>query len=462
MKHQWGPRTRLGCAALAVLCISCGSDEPTPIGPSAVQAGQAGAVLAMAARSELKAAAEGRSARGFEDEILRLETRARGLGGLYLDESGTATAWLQSGGDATGLQQALSQFGTDPRLRGRLGSELRAGNVRVLPGRFAFSELVAATRLIGTRLRLRGVLTLDADERLNRVRIGIGEGVLLTEVHGALAGLGLPDSMVVIERGHAIEAATSLRDRVRATAAGLQIKNDAGGKCTLGFNVSLLFYSDTGLVTAAHCESSGAGSGNTNALIYQNSVTNADTVGRVYLNPLFNRTDAECMGYSSCTAADVMFVKGAPLSAWAKRIARTQYVGIDNESGSISISSFYTGATIIPFTYVGMNIYKVGRSTGYTRGTLGATCVNAVVNGLYIVLCSDRVDDSAVGQGDSGAPVFYPPAEGDPFYAIGILFAATNMTNQDPEGFMYCNSSCTYYYSPWPQIEAHLTRYVRP
>ncbi|MBW7932048.1 MAG: hypothetical protein H3C62_00275 [Gemmatimonadaceae bacterium] len=465
MKHERGPRTRLMPAALAVLFMACGTGEPTPLAPNSAQGNHAGTTLVMAARSELKLAAQGRSERGFEDEILRLESRAPGLGGLYLDETGMATAWLQSGRDAAGLRQALIQFGTDPRLRGPLGSQLRAGNVRLLPGRFAFSELVAAARLIGARIRLDGVLSLDADERLNRVRLGVGEGVSLPAVYAALADLALPDSMVVVERGPAAEAAASLRDRVRPTGGGLQIKNGLGGRCTLGFNVSLLFYSDTGFVTAAHCEIGAPGSGTTNGLLYQNNVTNADTVGRIYLNPLFDRTDAECQGHPRCTAADVMFVKGAPLSAWAKRIARTQYIGSNNASGSISISSWFTNASIIPFTYVGMSIYKVGRSTGYTHGTLAATCVSQTVGhplGQYRVLCSDRVNGSAVGEGDSGGPVFYPPAAGDPFYAIGVLFAGSNMVNTDPDGFLFCNSNCSYWYSPWSQIEAHLTRYVRP
>jgi len=370
-------------AAFALLGISCGSDGRAPLASGSASAARTRASLATAAQAELTLAVEGRAERGIEDEFLRLEAQASGFGGLFLDESGAATAWLQPGRDAAGLRNVLAQFGADERLRGLLASQLRAGNVQVIPGRFAFSELVAATRVISARLRVPGVLTVDADERLNRVRLGIGENASLPSVFAALAGLALPDSIVVVERSPAIEAVASLRDRVRATAGGLQIQNAGGGTCALGFNVSLLFYSDTGFVTAAHCENGGAGSGNTNSILYQNSVTNADTVGRVLLNPLFNRTDAECRGYSGCTAADVMFVKGAPLSAWAKRIARTEYVGTNNTSGSISISSYYTNASIIPFTYVGMNAYKVGRSTGYTMGTLAATCVYPLVDSWY-------------------------------------------------------------------------------
>ncbi|HEY9246532.1 MAG TPA: hypothetical protein VIO11_06780, partial [Candidatus Methanoperedens sp.] len=54
----------------------------------------------------------------------------------------------------------------------------------------------------------------------------------------------------------------------------------------------------------------------------------------------------------------------------------------------------------------GQTVNKVGRTTGWSQGTVTGTCQNVRVSGTNIVqLCQDAVS-AKVGSGDSGSPVF--------------------------------------------------------
>ena len=77
---------------------------------------------------------------------------------------------------------------------------------------------------------------------------------------------------------------------------------------------------------------------------------------------------------------------------------------------------------------VGQTLNKVGRTTGWTRGTVSATCVNTNVFGTNITqLCQGFVNAGVAG-GDSGSPVFRvtnAPASGD-VSLYGILWGGTS------------------------------------
>src|SRR5436305_1617977 len=76
------------------------------------------------ARSELAAAAAGRTARGFEDEILRLENAVPGLGGLFKDPQGRATVYLPTSGDRGALLRQLATAAANLKADRALRSDL--------------------------------------------------------------------------------------------------------------------------------------------------------------------------------------------------------------------------------------------------------------------------------------------------------------------------------------------------
>lgn len=185
---------------------------------------------------------------------------------------------------------------------------------------------------------------------------------------------------------------------------------------------------ETGFLTASHCSSPTPGYGEVGRDMGQPTNQPNDIVGFVFLNPAFNRTDVECNGVVRCTDADVMFVKyNSPITA-TKRVAATKSVGTGNALGSIDRVSYWSNISSVPFAYVGMVVDKVGRTTGWTRGTLTETCVDRnIMDAIYPALvsfrliCVNKVSGAAFGGGDSGASVFYPLVSPDPLYAMGIL-----------------------------------------
>jgi hypothetical protein len=437
----------------AILLAAC-SDEPlSPNRP------QREALVAPTASAHLAAAAAGRLSRGFEDEILRLENRIPGLGGLFRQD-GDIVIYLQDpsqrGAAMRELRAAASTVRADPAFR----SQLAAGNrVTVRTGKFPFSQLVAwQGALLRAVAGTPALLSVDADEARNQVHVHLVDGGSRAAVDAAIATLSLPPGAVHIDFGPRVDAA-HLTSRFRPTGGGVQIQNGSGGSCTLGFNITTEFWNETGLLTASHCAEGAIGAGATGGTIFQNTAAGGNEIGTVHLNPAFNRTDAECGGMSSCTYADAMMVIYSSASLSQKRIARTAFVGQNYGAGSLDEVGWFTDISKAWFTpYVGMTADKVGRTTGWTRGTVNATCAAVQVNGPggYMVLCADSYTGSRGGRGDSGSPVFYPPAGGDPAWAVGILFAVAGI----PFGQNVCTTNCTLFYSPWNAIELnHISRY---
>ncbi len=141
-----------------------------------------------------------------------------------------------------------------------------------------------------------------------------------------------------------------------------------------------------------------------------------------------------------------------------------------------SAVEWWTASGSVPPTYVGQSVDKVGRTTGWTRGSVDATCIDvavaldpstgAIVPGVsYMVICADQVINSGVSQGDSGAPVWVTNAgTGSALQPVGILFAGApqNQIDFSDGGTRYCTVACKYLFSNWSQLSNHLVRYFNP
>jgi hypothetical protein len=421
--------------------------------------------ISAAARAQISAAVQGRTTRGFEDEILRMEARVPGLGGIFLDPAtGQAVAHVRSLGDRTttmlAIRSAATTLNVEESFRSKIGVE---GAMIIREGSYAFSELVAWSIAVASKPRLPGLVSIDADERLNRVRLGITDDEVRARVIELLASAGVPEAAVAFDiRGNTGQLLATVRNRVRATAGGLQIQNSGTGLCTLGFNVDVAFYGDKGFLTASHCATGAIGSGTTGDTIYQNTKAANNRVGKVHINLPWNSTDPSCGGISLCTSADAMFVRAfadTTSANWQKRIARTSTnMPTNSANGSLTIDAFYVGIAEVPFLFVGATVFKVGRTTGGTSGTIGATCDYPLYESIYAFLCVARVDNASNGPGDSGAPVFYRPAGTEPPYAIGILFAGGGSSYDS----IRCTAGCYYHFSEWYAIGERLSRYFIP
>src|SRR5689334_18855009 len=252
----------------------------------------------MDARSHLAAAAAGRTARGFEDEILRLENAVPGFGGLFKDAQGRVVVYLPTATDRAAALRQLGAAASSLKADNSLRNDLRAGRVLVRDGRFPFSQLVAwQGQVLGLLKGGEGVRGVDADESTNRVRITLLDGTSRNALDQALASSGIPNDAILVDFGNPLFTSSVLTDRFRPTGGGIQIANSTE-LCTLGFPVTTVTYHETGYLTAAHCSDGGAG--NTGGTMYQNTNAAGNQYGTVSLNPAPDRTDAGCMSNPRC------------------------------------------------------------------------------------------------------------------------------------------------------------------
>lgn len=354
-------------------------------------------------------------------------------------------------------------------LAAALGNPAR---VRYFTARYAFSTLVSWKEAMASR-RSDGIIHgIDADEAGNNISLYTGDAASRSAALALATEAGIPSEAVKVIVSSPARAAASLRDRFRPTGAGTQIRNSASGRCTLGFNVRTWPGLVDGLVTAAHCASGSVGVGATGQVMYQNSFLTGDIVGTIATNPAFNLTAAACGSFTKCANADALFTAYNSSTTRQKRVAFTASTGLNYSGGSITVTGWWTNVAPPGTVYQGQTVDKMGRTTGWTRGTVSATCVVSDVDSDadlvadYRILCAHRVTNSRGGQGDSGSPVFIAPPAGQitqPLTPLGILFGVTNMVQYDmSDQVNFCSTACTYLFSDWSAVQAHLNLVVDP
>jgi len=413
-------------------------------------------------------AAAGDRHRGFESVILSWEAVYPETGGIYFDaESESVVVVLTDLSREAEVVAAVRQVLGGGLLFGRDGMQV-SGEIAFTSrrGDYAFSNLVAWKEILTPLLlAVPGWVHVDADERLNRVRIGIAAGTDRAEIDIAAASAGVPMDALHVEEVPPVTRLGTLRDRFRPAGGGLQIAIASETPCTYGWSVRT-GEDDWGFLTAAHCAPT---PGQTGSPTYQPEAIPADLLGTVAINPPWNVTGCG-QGNPPCHHADVLFVSASSTSSITQRVAFTNdYQFGTNLPGDLDIAGWYDQVVDPdpPPMMVGMGVRKVGRTTGYTGGTRTGTCVNVQLGGV-ITLCANQVEDASVGGGDSGAPVFglarVPPPLG-PIHIVpfGVFFGGGPVDHIDPDGHEICTvpieppyTTCTFYYSPAAQIELHL------
>ncbi len=426
----------VSCVLFLVACTDAPSLAPrSSLRPSLSQN------VSVAAGQELVAAAQGRVSRGIEDEILRLENTVPGVGGLFADSTGQLVLYLHDESLTNNLRNALRTLRPVELLPPQLSAQLHdADAVRIRHGEYAFSELVALVHAISRVLpRRKDLVSIDADEAVNRVRLTIASASAEQEILQLMASAGLPTQAITFELGPVPVAVSSIRGTFRPTGGGLQVDNSSEALCSLGYNVRN-YLGQYGLLVASHCAPGTIGAGSTGATLYQPLV--GYPVAIVSINPPFNYSSPDCRGYTSCTQADALFATYTNSANWKSQVAHTTVLGQNNSGGGITFDNFWYNVWPPVTPYVGMSVDKVGRSTGWTRGIVAGTCENPLIDSTqtdqYVVLCAVRVTGSRTGQGDSGAPFFQSGVHftNDPLYPLGILFAGGPLSavdNTDPQ-----------------------------
>jgi hypothetical protein len=313
-----------------------------------------------------------------------------------------------------------------------------------------------------------GVSSVDLDEVRNRVAIGI----LNDEARGyawavaRLTQLGIPQAAVILERDNGTTPATAtpvaprvharlfagqyLTDTTDTIGGGIAAGTAAVGACTVSIVGDLS--GTRGYITASHC------SDGTWNLDYSRAFQPDSTasVHRYLGHETVDPRGTACSIGQSCdyhrSSDGSWYTLDGSIPGRRGAIAHPDTIyRTSGSAGSTLIASVHPWLNIWATSsyYVGETLDKIGSVTGWTYGTVSASCVDrdyVKVGVTYRVYCSGKA--SIWGHtGDSGSPVFiWDGAEGAIY--IGMLFA------MDCTGSCYQNA--TSYFSPFSSIETDL------
>jgi hypothetical protein len=262
------------------------------------------------------------------------------------------------------------------------------------------------------------------DTRSNVLVFGVEHPSAMAGVQNVLRRRGVPGTAVRLEIAPAIHyMSDNLRSEHRPTVGGLQLHWDSY-VCTLGFNVQ--HSAGRSFITNSHCTTV---QGQNSGTVYNQpsrSVSPTPIADEAH-DPAYVANLAGCSSGKVCRRSDAaraLYRSGAESQQGA--IART--TGVNNGSlavaGHFSITSQNNTAT----SFSG-EIHKVGRTTGWSSGSVTSTCATVNVSSSNIqLLCQTLVQRrgrAIVGGGDSGSPVFRITS-GDNVELVGILWGGSS------------------------------------
>ncbi len=361
----------------------------------------------------------------LDDEYARMAEKVPGFGGLYVDEKGTTHVYLQDLARA-GEMQGLAE------------------RVVFHQGDYDYRDLYAWKNQVRPELNEAGAVFLDIDERRNRLVFGVEREAIdkfTGELQSFLKGTRVPPEAVIVEAAEPIQPLEMLTDKIRPVPAGVQISRPINSTsysiCTLGTNA--VRFGVKGFITASHCTATrGVVEG---SVFFQNTPGGSNQIGVETIDPPFI-VGGSCPAGRLCRSSDAAFVAydSTVLSAGPK-IANPLVWGLG--SGTLTVSPVTPRLTVTGFLFgsvsSGSVVYKVGRTTGGTFGSVTNTCVDTNLFASTItMLCQDWTGAGSAG-GDSGAPVF--TRSGGEATLAGILWGG--------------NGSSTVY-SPWLYVFVEL------
>ncbi|MFL6196176.1 MAG: hypothetical protein ACJ75H_18495 [Thermoanaerobaculia bacterium] len=355
-----------------------------------------------------------------DDEMVEMNRAIPGFGGLFYDADGYPNVYL-----------------TDPEAKVAVGQLKSLGDVRILRGDFEFARLVEWRKSLRPALGQPGVVFLDVDEARNRVVIGVdatrkalidrarlekavadrgipGEAVVIQEV-APLREIGL-DEVTEVQIPKRRAASANLQGVVRPVPGGVQIYW-TGHLCTVSFNAFL--GSDFGFVTNSHCSDR---RGEVDGTLYSQSLPGDGPIASEIADPEY-AVGGDCPAGRKCRFSDSAFARydSSKTGALAK-VAKTSSKG--RTTGSLTIKPAAARFTVKSKggAAAGQLVNKVGRSSGWTYGTITNTCVDVSSSATEFTLFCQHIVQAGSDGGDSGSPVF-SVTKGSNVKLLGILWA---------------------------------------
>lgn len=410
--------TRRKAASTSIMLVSlfgaaCGDSTPTP---TDVRPGeQPGTATASTQRP-----------RSIDAEFLYLAgVVPGGFGGLYF-EDGRPIVRLKDLRQQDAAAAVIVPYLREryPRLSYRLN---RVGEIGFVQAEHDFATLARwRTQVEAIAVRIPEIVLTDADERRNRVVVGVATAAAIPLAMSVIGGLRLPDGAVLVEQRARQTPTATLDDRATAVAGGYRLQWDRGA-CTFGFNAyteHVTLGRIPVFVTNAHCSRQRFRTDSHEYFQYE--IGNPTHKIGYELNDPPTFTGGDCPGGYSCRYADALLGHWQTPRMDLGRIARTTGYG----SKVISADPSFKILKSVPFPYEGEELQRVGMVTGWQKGVVSETCFSSYppVPGTML-LCQDNVAWPTTIEGDSGAPIFAltPDIPGWVFL-VGVNWGAGGMS----------------------------------
>ncbi|WP_164017608.1 hypothetical protein [Pyxidicoccus trucidator] len=366
-------------------------------------------VLAKTTTTALQAVSKASNA---DEALLALEQSLPNLGGFYLDETGTARILLTGKANAAERSNAAAIGNALAGQRASRFKDIAARRPTVVEeARFRFSELVSMRDRSVEVLNVPGVQTLDADERRNRVGVGVASAEAAERVREWWAKQGLPVEGLEVSVQEPVRLLTTLDDEVRPVPGGYKITNDNGSGCTIGYSVR---HNDRngemGFITNSHCTNVQGGTENTEFDQPQSGFLDPNDIGIERMDPNYISTLSGCPSGKLCRHSDSAYANFKN-SSWARLGRLAEPVSYCNNPTTHCTLTVNT-STEIPVgvmsgaPLIGQDFEKVGQTTGWTFGPIANTCFTVNQSGSSIALLCQYSVNAGVDSGDSGSPVF--------------------------------------------------------
>jgi len=272
-------------------------------------------------------------------------------------------------------------------------------------------------------MALPGTVFAARDQETGQLVFGVERPEVANDIAPIMARRGIPEAAYRVQLTEPIHFMSTLRDVHRPVVGGVQI-HWSQYVCTLGFSVD--HAGGRSFITNSHCTDSQGSTGNTQ--YNQPSRTVApDPIGFEADDPAYFRGGV-CSRGKVCRYSDAARALYEPGIESQARIART--TGENN--GSLEVAGHFSIASQDnSSTHFSGTMHKVGRTTGWSSGTVSNTCATVNVSGSNIqLLCQTLVEGSGqiVAGGDSGSPVF-TRSSGDNVTLRGILWGGSSSGN---------------------------------
>lgn len=373
-------------------------------------------------------AASNKTPRTIDDEFVDIAAKVHGFAGLSFDSSGTMTVYITDQ-----AQSAAALVAASVAVHDRQGWTPARSEVKLV--RYDFSQLEDwMTRLIQSPAlaELTGFIYIDANELTNRVEIGVEDTTVAGSFNTAIAALGVPREAVEFRRVSRLALASTLQDSIRPVRAGLALGVVISAVelkgCTLGPNAYFSGSATKYFLANSHCSKSMGV--NDHVVAHQPwSWSSGTIIADEYSDPPFlysYNNDQRCPAAYKCRYSDAALFKYRSVSVDQGYIARTQCRNCASVTPRITIDATrprFRISQVGNYPYAGQWLNKMGRTTGWTYGSVFGACANFAVpdtTGLWL-MCQYSVNGNT-DNGDSGSPYFELDAN-DNALLEGMLFA---------------------------------------